>query len=475
MLSKKKVSESNIVDGSWDTSGAASQKGEKGPGASGAVPPPQALAGHPHRHGAIATGGPRGHRGFATGTPACRAPSRRLHEAKAGGVVGGWFDSIDLDDAIRKAGLKVEDDPAPRREIDSFLPALLPPTPVLELLHTEKRVSVEPDKIREAVAIVRDSFLTDDGDKDLKERLLRVCSTRDLTYIGTMLSEHSRDGRPLAFKILAIAAGLGDKDAKFKYAMLISIGFAGYPRNVEKARSVLEDLADNSQHPYAMYVLALEAVRGGSIPDGMSMLEQAAELGLPVASAQLGYLYRRGGAVKKDPGKAVGHLKKASDAGIVEATFLLGTHYESGEGMPGGPDRMEGFKLYLAAANKGLAVAQHNVGSIYMQGYPPAIPKNEVLGLEYWKMAAAQNLQLSLVNLGRLHLIGLSGEGGGLKIDQDLVESRRYLQHAVDVDPGTEFATKAKELLKAVEQVEKCEVEMREEGKSTKRSWCSIM
>jgi TPR repeat protein len=106
-----------------------------------------------------------------------------------------------------------------------------------------------------------------------------------------------------------------------------------------------------------------------------------------------------------------------------------------------------------------LAVAQHNVGSIYFQGDEPAagVKKDVYLAVEYWKMAASQNLVLSQVNLGKLFMEGyepLVGEPSHWKLRKDFGMARRYLMAAAQNSGDLGVANDAKELLGTLDMLD---------------------
>lgn len=55
--------------------------------------------------------------------------------------------------------------------------------------------------------------------------------------------------------------------------------------------------------------------------------------------------------------------------------------------------------------------------------------------IEYWKMAAAQGLQLSQINLGKLYLEGLDkGPSQPFRVRKDFKLARRYLEQAMEMN-----------------------------------------
>jgi len=57
---------------------------------------------------------------------------------------------------------------------------------------------------------------------------------------------------------------------------------------------------------------------------------------------------------------------KASDQGLAQAQFLIGSAYDQGQGTP--VDYTKAMEWYLTAAEKGYAKAQSNLGFLYYRG-----------------------------------------------------------------------------------------------------------
>ena len=114
------------------------------------------------------------------------------------------------------------------------------------------------------------------------------------------------------------------------------------------------------------------------------------------------------------------------------------------------------------AANKGLFVAQHNLGTLYLDGIirngknetdlsTIILKPNVVLGLEYWKMAAAKDFPPSLINLGKMYSEGITINGINIPQDFDLAKS--YLSRAAMID--NQFKKDAMDLLHKLGEKEK--------------------
>ncbi|KAI8920149.1 hypothetical protein DFJ77DRAFT_451331 [Powellomyces hirtus] len=364
-------------------------------------------------------------------------------------AMGGVFDVSSIPIASMSNG------GAPEREVDmkNLKPEdLLPHTAVLSKLYEEKRVSIPPETQLEVVGKVLNfvQLRQRQGSDQLAKSIIPLTGgdLRNLTALGTMLARHSPEGAPFARLILEIAAGKGEMDAEFQLAQLLVEDLPGSPKNPSKALQLLASLAGRN-HPASQYNLGRRYVSTGSdIKGGLILLKKAAENGMAQACAQLGHIYSQGigRAVPKDIPKARKYLEQAHEKGLIEATFLIGALYASGE-IPSGDQspNAKAHEFYTIAANKGLSIAQHNLGSLYFEGDENNGIKRDVRrAIEYWKMAAEQGLQLSQLNMGKLYMDGLDGSSLN-RIRKDYVLAERYLQDCVKT--GGEVGENAQTLL----------------------------
>ena len=129
--------------------------------------------------------------------------------------------------------------------------------------------------------------------------------------------------------------------------------------------------------------------------------------------------------------------------GVAEATFLLGTHYASGEGfINNAPDMQKAYECYLDSATKGLSIAQHNLACLLFEGPIPLksqslshnapYPKDPPLAIHYWTLAASQSLPLASLNLAQIYLSGYdpngeAGEPKKWKIERNLANAKKWV------------------------------------------------
>jgi len=85
--------------------------------------------------------------------------------------------------------------------------------------------------------------------------------------------------------------------------------------------------------------------------------------------------------------EAIKYLTEASDYGYFVALNELGRRYLKGNGVR--KDENEAFQLFKKAADQHYALAEYNLGCIYMKGFPHTKP-DEKIASDYYKRAAEQ-------------------------------------------------------------------------------------
>lgn len=100
----------------------------------------------------------------------------------------------------------------------------------------------------------------------------------------------------------------------------------------------------------------------------LSKMQQAADMGLATAQADLGEMLLNGEAGPRDVAAAVPWLARAAAAGHPIAAFQLGKLYEDGDGVP--KDLENARRLYQIAAKAGVEGATER-----LQALPPPPPQ----------------------------------------------------------------------------------------------------
>ena len=143
-----------------------------------------------------------------------------------------------------------------------------------------------------------------------------------------------------------------------------------------------------------------------------AMLQRAARFGNPDAALLLGTLYDSGDGIAADPREAVRYYRFAAREGRAAADFALGLIYEEGRsGVP--QDLGEAAQRYRAAADNGHGAAQLFLGRMYRDGR--GVPADEAQATQRFREALDNLTDLAESgNSESRYLIGtmyLQGEG----------------------------------------------------------------
>ncbi|MCR5137088.1 MAG: sel1 repeat family protein [Oscillospiraceae bacterium] len=167
-----------------------------------------------------------------------------------------------------------------------------------------------------------------------------------------------------------------------------------------------------TMYPQIMFGMGLDkmgdgANSGGSNPElGARLVKKAAELGHGAAQGALGMLYLNGNNVKQDFEAGIGWLRKAADNGNAQSAqalkqlerpeaYFAAANKEFSE--KENADKEKVFRLMKHAAEGGLAVAQDNLGFMYMNGY--GVQVDYTAGMEWFRKAAEQGNESALRNI----------------------------------------------------------------------------
>ena len=102
-----------------------------------------------------------------------------------------------------------------------------------------------------------------------------------------------------------------------------------------------------------------------------------------------------GDGVPKDETEAVKWYRKAAERGVALAQSQLGWMYENGSGVP--KDPVEAVKWCRKAAEQGYAAAQHNLGVMYYNGI--GVIKNPAQAHAWWSIAGSRGFKEAKKNL----------------------------------------------------------------------------
>jgi len=145
-------------------------------------------------------------------------------------------------------------------------------------------------------------------------------------------------------------------------------------------------------------LLPLTAAAGNSFPE----LLAGAERGVSADMLATGRAYYHGDVVERDCYEARRWLKKAAEAGKVEALYLLGSIDD--EGSCGIAQAESAAENYRRAAEKGHAGARYRLGELYRLGRGVEPDASEAFKL--LNLAAGQGESLAYCSLARLYAKG---------------------------------------------------------------------
>ena len=230
----------------------------------------------------------------------------------------------------------------------------------------------------------------------------RFCTDRDKAYIWYRK-----------------AADQGHREAQYK------VGYLHYIREEDQEALSWFLRAAEKGSPYAALRLGEIYYKGYGISknyfEAVRWFFQAAKLGDSLATAFLGTMYRDGkGFARHDPGTeewfryaaelgnrwsgfaltftgdglegSVEFLRKAAEAGLLQAQYYLGFRYERGMGVP--QDYEEAAKWYRAVAEGGRADGQFALGGLYEAGR--GAPIDYVLAHMWFNLAGAQGDEFAI-------------------------------------------------------------------------------
>ena len=226
------------------------------------------------------------------------------------------------------------------------------------------------------------------------------------------------------------AAGKGNADAQNNLGVMFMDG-KGVPRDYAVAVKWFRRAAEQG-NAEAQFNLGLTYRNGeGVVRDDAEAVKwfiKAARQNLSSAQFTLGLIYEEGKGVKQDTTEAVEWYRKAAQQGEEEALnnliamgnrgnsiaqFNLGVMYEEGDGV--GQDDAEAAKWYRRAAeqehenalnrlmemcNKGIAVAQFNLGGMYQDGEGVAQDNEEAA--KWYRKAAEQGHATAKLRLDKI-------------------------------------------------------------------------
>lgn len=160
--------------------------------------------------------------------------------------------------------------------------------------------------------------------------------------------------------------------------------------------------------------------------------------GHPGAQFNLATMYEKGGDTKNVE-KAAKLYKKSADAGFTQAEFMMGWLYRKGEGVP--KDPVQATEWYERAAVKGLEAALFNLGTLHAEGDDP-VKRDYVAAWKWFTLAKRRHGEVMREDLKR----EANREIKDKKTNKDawLRAARSVLQRANSETKGDELALRAR-------------------------------
>jgi len=148
--------------------------------------------------------------------------------------------------------------------------------------------------------------------------------------------------------------------------------------------------AGEPQTQLQMGILGLEkAIRPVEYREAGEWLRKAAEAGIVEAQYRLGTLYQSGRLAGQDPTNTVFWLEKAAAQRHVAALYNLGSMYGTGRGVTRDPQAA--VRYFRQAAELGDAYAQYNLGNMYAEGR--GVAKDYIRAHMWFNLAAVHGIQ----------------------------------------------------------------------------------
>lgn len=145
----------------------------------------------------------------------------------------------------------------------------------------------------------------------------------------------------------------------------------------------------------------------GDSARAITLLKPLVDKKNPEALTMMADVYYNGiGDTPQDFKLAADYFRKASDAGDLYSTTMLGLCYLRGTGVE--TDYAKGRALFQKAADKGFAMAQRNLGILYLEGR--AVPGDPVVSRGWMQKAADQGDPIAQWHLGTFYIWGKGGE-----------------------------------------------------------------
>lgn len=207
---------------------------------------------------------------------------------------------------------------------------------------------------------------------------------------------------PFAKKLQLAKAG--DPDAKMAVGESYEKG-DGVPQSGVKAAKWYREaaLVGNVEAQFRLAKLVSKGAPGLKVDKAtaLKLLETAAKKGHAPSQNLYGLMLQNGDGLVKDEKQAVQWYTKAADQGLAVAQNNLGVMVLNGTGTTRSID--EAFKLFTKAADGKDAWAMNNLGGMYEMGWGTAKDIEKAKSL--YKQAATGGIDIAVKNLTRLGVV----------------------------------------------------------------------
>jgi len=215
------------------------------------------------------------------------------------------------------------------------------------------------------------------------------------------------------FELILKAAEFGDARSQFRIGTFYETGF-GVRKSFEKAIEWFRKAADQG-FVEAMYKLGTLIKEGPSGIEAEVVDDDPEESASPSVGGILKGIFSE--CASFGTAAAFEWFRKAAERGHAEAQYIVGQHYENGEGVK--KDEKEAFEWFKKAADQGNANAQYKVGLYYENGI--CGKKDGKTAIEWFHKAASHDQSgvdyLTVASRALLEIAKCYYLGNGVKKD----------------------------------------------------------
>jgi uncharacterized protein len=209
----------------------------------------------------------------------------------------------------------------------------------------------------------------------------------------------------LPFAKLVKLAKAGDSEAGFVLAKLFEDGSRGVELNYFEAAKWYRVAALNGHLESQFRLAKLLRVGASKLPQdkptSLTLLEDAAKRGHAPSIYVLGTIYQTGDGVAKDPVRARVNYEEAATRKHAPAYNSLGLLYLKGQGVVADANKAKAYFEQAVAAND--AWGCNNLAVMYEQGW--GTPRDIAQARNYYQQAVGLGLDVAAKNLERLKAI----------------------------------------------------------------------